>query len=98
MHRLLPRIIVAALAAASACLSHAQVNYSGGVYVQNFNTLAGTTDRRGRQRPPLVSFAVVDRIAPAARTCDVLRVFGFAVRRLRLEGRCWTREAANHRP
>ena len=41
MNRLIPKI-AAALAAAS--LSHAQVAYTGGVYLQDFNTLPGTTD------------------------------------------------------
>lgn len=44
MNRLLSKFLVAALFAATACVSHAQVSYTGGVYGQNFNTLAGTTN------------------------------------------------------
>ena len=42
MNRLIPKILAAALAAAP--LSNAQVSYTGGVYVQNFNALPGITD------------------------------------------------------
>jgi hypothetical protein len=44
MHRFISKLLVAAFVAATACLSHAQVSYTGGVYGQNFNTLAGTTN------------------------------------------------------
>jgi Bacterial Ig domain/Calcineurin-like phosphoesterase/Concanavalin A-like lectin/glucanases superfamily/Purple acid Phosphatase, N-terminal domain len=44
MNRILSKLLVAALTAATACLAHAQVSYTGGVYSQNFNTLAGTTN------------------------------------------------------